>query len=312
MTQSPSLRVHDVDFDRLMGVLDVNVRSLIRIPMGAGTRVLLPASDTAAVCFCLRGTIELLGGEHSSTALQPGTMVIVPCGKGVIVDSSVPGTVARVLDLSALRSGTLGQSHTSVGQPTDGAGAEVICGYFKASFASTIDVFAGVPSPIIEVFDGVSRVADYLVTAVGELAGQDLGVAAMTTALFKQVLICVFRQCLKSPGQMSEHVLLFRDPQIARAFGEMAARPGARHTVTSLAALASLSRSAFMARFSQTVGRTPMATLRDLRMRRAETLLAAETSVLEQIAHAVGYGSRSGFVRAFRQTYGRDPWPGRG
>ena len=130
----------------------------------------------------------------------------------------------------------------------------------------------------------------------------------MATSLIKQVIIAVFRQCMKQPGQWSRRFLVFRDPQIARAFGEMAARPGLPHTVTSLASLANLSRSAFMARFSQAIGHTPMAVLRDLRMHRAANLLASEPATLDHIVQSVGYRSRSGFVRAFRQTFGHDPW----
>lgn len=105
---------------------------------------------------------------------------------------------------------------------------------------------------------------------------------------------------------------MLSDPQIARAFADMLARPGSPHSVLTLSQAAGLSRSAFMARFADAFGCSPMAALRQLRMRHAAHLLAATTLSIEQIAHAVGYTSRSSFFRAFRQVYGHDPLVPRG
>jgi AraC family transcriptional activator of mtrCDE len=104
-----------------------------------------------------------------------------------------------------------------------------------------------------------------------------------------------------------ERFSILRDPQIAKAFSEMVANPGAPHTIQSLAQTACLSRSAFMARFVAAIGRPPMIILRELRMRQAAQQLKVNGLSIMQVAHSVGYRSRSSFVRAFRGTYGRDP-----
>jgi AraC family transcriptional activator of mtrCDE len=62
-----------------------------------------------------------------------------------------------------------------------------------------------------------------------------------------------------------------------------------------------------MARFSEIFGRSPMAILRDLRMRQAALDLAATTTPVDVVAHNAGYESRSSFVRAFRKAYNVDP-----
>jgi transcriptional regulator GlxA family with amidase domain len=87
----------------------------------------------------------------------------------------------------------------------------------------------------------------------------------------------------------------------------MVARPGAAHTVQSLAHGAGLSRSAFMARFAEIFGRSPMTILRDLRMRQAALDLTTTTMPVDIVAHKAGYESRSSFVRAFRKAYNLDP-----
>src|SRR3546814_14133035 len=98
------------------------------------------------------------------------------------------------------------------------------------------------------------------------LLTQEVGMGAMTASLLKQVIIALARRSLKSSQSWTDRFSVLADRQITRAFAEMVARPGAAHTVQSLAYSASLSRSAFMARFSELFGRSPMAILRDLRM----------------------------------------------
>jgi AraC family transcriptional activator of mtrCDE len=129
----------------------------------------------------------------------------------------------------------------------------------------------------------------------------------MSAALLKQVIVMLMRRSLNSPGAWVERFAMLSDVQIARAFSEMVADPGVDHTVSSLAQVACLSRSAFMARFASVMGRSPMIVLRDLRMRRASQVLEMNSLSVGQVAHEVGYASRSSFIRAFRETYGVDP-----
>jgi AraC family transcriptional activator of mtrCDE len=130
---------------------------------------------------------------------------------------------------------------------------------------------------------------------------------AMTASLLKQVIIALARRSLKSSQRWTDRFSILTDRQITRAFADMIARPGAAHTVESLASSAGLSRSAFMARFSGIFGRSPMAVLRDLRMRQAALELTTTTMPVDVVAHNAGYESRSSFVRAFRKVYDVDP-----
>jgi AraC-like DNA-binding protein len=61
------------------------------------------------------------------------------------------------------------------------------------------------------------------------------------------------------------------------------------------------------ARFAELAGRSPMAILRELRMRGAAQQLKATDLSVDQVARNMGYTSRSSFVRAFRKTCGSDP-----
>jgi AraC family transcriptional regulator, activator of mtrCDE len=97
------------------------------------------------------------------------------------------------------------------------------------------------------------------------------------------------------------------EPGLARALQAILERPSERFTVQILASIAGMSRSAFAARFAQAFGQTPMNLLRSARLRRARELLATTDIPVTQIAHNVGFSSRSNFSHAFRTAYGVDP-----
>jgi AraC family transcriptional activator of mtrCDE len=115
------------------------------------------------------------------------------------------------------------------------------------------------------------------------------------------------RRSLRSNALWMERFALLGDPQIGKAFADMVARLAAPHTVASLAECAYLSRSAFMARFSDALGQSPMQVLRDIRMRQAADQLRAGDYTLDQVARNAGYSGRGTFVRAFRDVYGTGP-----
>ena len=128
----------------------------------------------------------------------------------------------------------------------------------------------------------------------------------MLTALLKQVIVVLLRRSREASRPWLLQLAALQDPAINRVFSEMVARPGAQYSVATLSEKACLSRSAFMVRFVAAVGAPPFVVLRELRMRRAAELLASEAMTIDQVARAVGYGSRSSFARAFRIVYGVD------
>ena len=134
-----------------------------------------------------------------------------------------------------------------------------------------------------------------------------VGRAAMIGSLLKQVILSVLRRSFEEPKLWAQRFPIINDPQIARAFASMIADPCENHTTNTLARVAGLSRSAFMSRFSEALGVSPLAALRELRMRRAANLLDAKMMSVEQVANTVGYVNRSSFSRAFRAIYGVDP-----
>lgn len=94
---------------------------------------------------------------------------------------------------------------------------------------------------------------------------------------------------------------------IAAAQRMIASDPAARHTVTSLAAVAAMSPSHFAHQFRRRTGTTPMVALRDERLALAVRLLRATDLPVAQVARAVGYRDPFYFSRLVRRTLGAAP-----
>ena len=264
-------RPSEADLDSLLANLEVRLAQLAECRIAPGDGVALERGELPGLYYCLAGTGRMHIGQTLPFTLAVHTLLIVP-----------PGTPCRLEAQSELL---------------------LVQGCFHASYAVSVELFAALPSPIVETFTVADQLAPRLRAALEEFVSREVGSAAMTTALLKQVLIAVLRRSVSSRKCWAERFAILRDPQVARAFSDMVSRPGAPHCVQSLAKMSGLSRSVFMSRFTAVFGESPMTILRQLRMRRARTLLATRTLTLDQVASAVGYSSRSSFHRAFRKVY---------
>jgi AraC family transcriptional activator of mtrCDE len=180
----------------------------------------------------------------------------------------------------------------------------LICGYFRASYGISLDLFAHLSAPIVETFGDEDQLDRKLCAALDELMAQQVGSKAMSSALLKQVLVAIMRRSLASPDRWMARFAALTDPKIARVFSAMVAKPAAPHTIQTLAQASGLSRSAFMSRFTAAMGAAPMTLLRELRMRHARMLLSSPNVTVKQAAAAVGYSSSRGFLNAYRRVYG--------
>lgn len=307
MHDKPISHISRADLDSLINTLEVSFLTLYECLVSPGWRLALTASDAPAIHYNLSGMGRLSVGNEPPIDLMPHTLVIVP--------ANMPFTFSGASSGAEGSRETIHQTLRNI--PSDGvqrfaAGQGepclmLICGYFRALYGSSIDLFGSLTAPIVEQFEATDQLDQKLKSAMAELIAQEVGTGAMTTSLMKQVLIILLRRSLSSLSIWTERIAIFKDPQIARAFAQMAARPSAHHTVESLCHAVGLSRSAFMARFTAVLGQSPMTVLRQLRMRHAAVLLSSNTLSIDQVAFNVGYSSRTSFSRAFRKMYGSDP-----
>ena len=296
------------DLDNLINGLDVKFVGLAECLVSSGYTLEIGSSAAVGIHYNLIGSGQMSVSDGTSIELMPHTLVVLPPNHSFQIEARADSDTNRLLRLvdgrhhitwrDGIRRFVAGTTHPKL---------VLICGFFSASFSQNTELFASLSAPIVEQFSAGDQLDVRLKQALRELVAQQAGSGAMSAALLKQVIVMLMRRSLKSPGAWVERFAMLSDAQIARAFSEMVADPGVDHTVNSLARVACLSRSAFMARFASVMGRSPMMVLRDLRMRRAAQVLELNSLSVGEVAHEVGYASRSSFVRAFRETYGVDP-----
>lgn len=286
----PILRISPADLDTIVGTLEVRQVTLEECTL-EGERRFDPGNDgMTRLYYGMCGTGSLTTSNGLSIAIAQHTLVVVPPVSRVQLE------FRPVREDRAMLAGSL----------------RVLRGHFHAAFGDVVDMFDGLSTPIVERFSETDDLPAKLKLALVELQGKQPGSVCMTSLLMKQALVLLLRRSLTSPNPWVERFAILRDYRISRAFAEMTARPGAEHTVDSLARTACLSRSTFMARFFELVGRAPMSVLRDLRMRQAAQQLRVTGVSIGQVGQAAGYANNSGFVRAFRKAYGMDPREYRG
>ncbi|UED84139.1 AraC family transcriptional regulator [Streptomyces profundus] len=142
-----------------------------------------------------------------------------------------------------------------------------------------------------------------------EAAAQDVVLARVLDLLLISVLRAWFeRPHSEPPGWYRAHV----DPVVGPALRLLHEHPAHPWTVASVAAKVGVSRAALARRFSELVGRPPMAYLTDRRLDLAAELLGNPDLTVEGVARRAGYGSAFALSTAFKRERGVTPSGHRG
>lgn len=97
------------------------------------------------------------------------------------------------------------------------------------------------------------------------------------------------------------------DPKLALALDAMHTRLGVTWTVTQLAQVACMSRTAFALRFAEVIGISPHHYLTEARMTEALRLLKDPRLSTASISERLGYQSEAAFRRSFKRVHGQGP-----
>ena len=252
-------------------------------------------------CTMLEGSCRLVvDGYDDEITLEAGDFVLLPATPGFTLSGFEPVT-PEYIDPKLAPSTAEEVRHGTPDGPPD---MRMLGGYFV--FDSPDAALLGSLLPTVVHVRGAERLST-LVRLVGDEAietrsGRDL----VLTRLVEVLLIEALRA---TPGQDAHPGLLrgLADARIAPAIRDMHADVARSWTVSQLARVAALSRSAFFDRFTRTVGLPPMEYLLTWRMALAKDLLRRRDLALAEVAERVGYGSASAFSTAFTRSVGQPP-----
>jgi AraC family transcriptional activator of mtrCDE len=227
-------RISAAHLDELIALLEIRVLGLSECLVSEGFVLELDGNAAPGIHYILSGSGLLHIEGANSVPLTPHTLPIVPPRHPLKLE--VPANQAGIAPVVVS-----GREHKRVVDSINRfrAGSTepmtvMICGYFTAAFGASINLFEMLSMPIVEQFDPSDRLDVYLRTAFEELMAQEIGAGAMSGALLKQVIVALVRRSLKTSALWMERFALLGDPQIARAFADMTARPSAPHTVEAL------------------------------------------------------------------------------
>ncbi len=167
--------------------------------------------------------------------------------------------------------------------------------------------------PVIHVRGEQGRAVPWLADTVAylihELASPQPGAQSVVNHLAHILFVQAVRAYFVTLPEeaASNWFTALQDPEIGPALGLMHLRPEEPWTVASLADHATMSRSAFAAKFMAVVGESPLRYLTECRMRKAKDLLRDERLGIKAVSAKVGYATESAFSNAFKRYTGESP-----
>ena len=289
--------------ERLLEALAVRVWPFATCDVSPDWRLRMDDLDDVVLHFVLSGvgTLSCLGERYP---LEAGRLAIVPAR---LPHALSVGNHPSHESTAGVTGASAGELSRFVAGPPGGVRLEVACGRVEVEYAGGVGLFDMLREPLMLDFSGSTEMEGTYRRLLEEQRRHRPTSGAMMNALMNQCIVLVFRELCDEPDCALPWLSALDDPQMAAALATMLDHPHRDHSVDSLAAEARMSRSAFAEVFATSFGQTPMAFLRDVRLRRAATLLRRGNAPVAAVAGQVGFSSRSHFSRAFQTRFGVSP-----
>ena len=256
-------------------------------------------------CAILDGQCRMTVNGQSPVELKSGDFVLVPAMHDLVAES----LMAPALGVSEVPK-EIGPGHFRAGGDDAPIALRMQIGYCDFSAPNAALLVPLLPRMVL--VRGESRLIA-LIQLVSEEARAQRPAREHVLGRLLEVLLIEALRCQTATDADSDAGSApglaqgLSDHRLAAALCAMHAQPGHPWTVAALAAEASLSRSAFFARFIRIVGLKPMEYLLTWRMALAKQLLRSRECGLEQVAERVGYSSANTFGTAFTRYVGMSP-----
>jgi len=292
---------------------------LLREEYAAPWGISIPSSNRLSTLFGVKSDVRvvafhLVESGYCEIKLENGDEAVIEAGEMAVCFSGAAhqitqGTNPRILSVETL----LARSEsTQRSTATNRArGASMLCGAFLLHDIFLNPLFAALP-PLL--CTRVSRAGElHNLAGVTHLMAQEVERKSSGSGyIVERLLEAMCAELIRAHMAASERpdvgwLSAIKDPVVGRAVAAIHARPGDNWSVTRLAQSVAMSPSRFAARFTATLGDSPMVYVAQWRMNVACRLLAGTRQSIGQIATAVGYESQAAFNRAFKKHVGVAP-----
>lgn len=270
----------------------------------------MPAvADSVSFHVVTAGSCRLHLPDAEPIALCAGDLALVPHGRGHELLSSPEAGPATRVDLLPQR--YLSEHYSVLRHGGSGRSAQLICGVVSFDDPAARELMRTLPSILFiggDTVSAASSVRDTLRLMASELSHPQPGGEAVATRLADILVVQAIRAWLATGLDTSTGWLrALQDERIGQALEAIHADPSHAWNLDRLARVATMSRSAFSARFTTLVGETPISYLARWRMNLAQSRLLRENITAARLATDLGYQSEAAFNRAFTRIIGRTP-----
>ncbi len=256
---------------------------------------------TAGQCFMQIGSDE-------PVLLRRGDLVLIPHGKGHRVFSDSKAHIEPLFDIPVEK---VSERYEIMRHGNGGIATHLTCGVLRFDQPAAQRLVEALPTVMHHgAWDGEPDgwMQSTVQLIIGEAAALRPGGETVITRLADILVIQAIRGWIdRAPEAQQGWIAALRDEKIGRALALIHRSPEKQWSVAGLANAASMSRSAFSARFTELLSESPVRYLTTWRMQLARTQIRSTAMPLYQIAQQIGYESESAFSRAFKREYGYSP-----
>lgn len=246
--------------------------------------------------------------DDQSTVLEKGSMVLLPQGSTYSLLSDPHAEAVPLFDIPVQR---VNERYEIMQHGGGGEVTRVMAGVVQFDHFAGKRLVALLPRMLrVDAWDDV--LGPWIESTIGLIAREATslrpGGETVMTRLADILVVQAIRAWLDTaPEANIGWLAALRDPNLGRALAGMHRQPAKRWTVATLAGEAGMSRSAFAARFTETVGQPALQYLTQWRLTAARARLIETGESIFSIALQAGYQSETAFSRAFKQLFGYPP-----
>lgn len=269
----------------------------------------IPAMEDSLMLHVLMAGKCFLEVEGSPRRmLQQGDLALVPHGEGHVLTSEPGLPASRLFEIHREQ---VSERYETLRLGGDGERTTMICGLFKFDDPVAKQLITLLPKLIV-VDTWASPQADWIHSTLRMIAAEakemSLGGETVITRLADVLVVQAIRFWIThDPLTQTGWLGALQDPKIGKVISRIHREPGGAWTLNSLAREASMSRSAFAARFTELVGEPAMRYVTRWRMHFAQARLKEGNATVSEVALTLGYESEAAFNRAFRRLLGISP-----
>jgi AraC-like DNA-binding protein len=185
-------------------------------------------------------------------------------------------------------------------------GTDVVCGTVQFGGGGRNPISDSLPSVVLVELADLAGVEALLALMFEEAFSEHCGRQAVLDRLCEVLMIRLLRYCIDQGLTQGGTLAGLADSRLSKTLIAIHNDPRHEWGLSSMAALAGMSRARFAVRFREVTGETPADYLASWRVMTAQRLLKRGLQ-LKHVAYDVGYGSATALTRAFARKLGCSP-----